>query len=136
MDGLKSTGRSGSPRVRLGAILHRFGLDLGWFEVSGASAGAGRGALLSKLSFFGRGPCERLGLDFAPPRLPSGASLTLLGRSLGLPDRCLGVCVGSKGAFCASLGATFDASGGTLGRSGASLGPPMAPWALRGPFWG
>ena len=34
-----------------GTILGRFGVDLGGSEVSGASAGAGRGALSSKLTF-------------------------------------------------------------------------------------
>ena len=40
-------------RERLGSIWDRFGVDLGRSEVAGVSAGAGRGALLSKFTFFG-----------------------------------------------------------------------------------
>ena len=79
--------------------------------------------------------CERLGLDFVPPRPPFGRSLALLGRFLDSTGRSWGAPVGPKGAFWASSGAALGASWGTLGRSGAPLGPPMALWALRGPFW-
>ena len=118
----------GAPWIDLGPILGRFG---GCRSVWRIGRGVSRSTFV-EIHFF----ClrERLGLDFAPPRPPFGASFTLLGRFLGPPDRSLGAPVGPKGAFWASSGAASGASGGTLGRSGGPLGSPMAPWVLRGPF--
>ena len=108
---------------RFGPILPHFGRVRSVWRI-------GRGGSRStfvEIDFFWLREC--LGLDFAPPTPPSGASLTLLGRSLGLPDRSLGAPVGSKGAFCASLGATLDASA-LLG----ALGRPWDPRWLPGRF--
>ena len=130
-------GRSRGPRGVREADLARFSPIWGRFRGVRSVWRIGRAESRSTFVEFGFfRHCERLGLDFAPPRPPFGGSLALLGRSLGASGRSWGAPVGPKGAFWTSLGAALGASWGTLGRSGAPLGPPMALWALRGPFWG
>ena len=129
-------GRSRGPRGVREADLARFSPIWGRFRGVRSVWRIGRAESRSTFVEFGFFRlCERLGLDFAPPRPPFGGSLALLGRSSGAPGRSLGAPVGPEGAFWGSSGAALGASWGSLGRSGAPLGLPMASWALWGPFW-
>ena len=108
-------------RDRLGAILGRFGVDLGGGEVPRTSAGPSRGALFANLTFFASEVDLWLILPFPRTRW----------RGLGLPLATLWTVLIPLGTpLCApkdALGVAWGPSWAAFWRSCATLGPPKAP---------